>query len=297
MFGDERVKGKSLLWTCLISMLLTAAMTSIAKAPISTRLYIEPAVCSAPPGGTVIVSVNIADVTGLFAHDIKITYDPAILYTDTNMIDEGPFLSQGGTYPTGFATTVTALYIGIGNMLLTATSTSGSGTLATITFNVQAEGTCALDITYSDLRDASDVPIPHTVESGYFSNIVIGDLVGKSAWPEHHHFSISGDEDNIQEVFGKVTNTGDGEGYIRVQFTLWQTAGPQVIVVAKYLVGDVETRIAPGQTVIMSAKLWEAGYAWEPGKYYVNAVAMYSASGTTWTEGLKTKAFSFAIVL
>lgn len=291
------MKRKSLLWVLLTLVLFTAAMVGIVKAPIATTLYIDPPEVTAPPGGTITVNVNIADVVGLFSHDIKITYDTALLYTDTNMINEGPFLSQGFTYATAFTKTVTALDISIGNFLLEQVSTSGSGTLATITFNVVAEGACAIHISYSDLKDASDVTILHNVVDGYFSNLVIGELVGKSAWPEHHHFSISGDEDGVQTVHGKINNLGDGEGYVRLNVTLWKTSGPQVTVIAKYLVDGVETRIAPGTIVEVSAGLWASrDVAWEPGKYYASAVAMGSADGVHWKLGEKTKAFSFAVV-
>ena len=297
------MRGRNLTLVSLIPILLFATMAALVKAPAATTVYVDPPEGTAPIGDTYTIDINIDAVEGLSSWEVKLTWDSTILYTDYSMITEGDFLSQGGAYMTFFAVSLTPeppappSQAIIGCMLLEPITTSGSGTLATVTFTVTSEGETPLDLFDTSLFDIDLNPIPHTAEDGHFNNIVIGNLVRKSAWPEHHHFSISKDEDGIQTVYGKVKNLGGGYGFIRVRFQVWQMDGAPMEVEAKYMVGDVETRIAPGEIVNLSVKLWETREtAWTPGKYYVSAQALFSADGTAWEFGEKVKSFSFAIV-
>ena len=291
------MKGKLLLWASLISLLtINIATIAMVKAPIATKIYVDPPKTTAPPGEYLTVDINIADVTGLNAWEVRLWWDSYILYTDKTMITEGPFLKSAG--PTSFTSSVfvqTALMSSVG--LTPEVIASGSGTLATVKFLVKSEGECPLHLSETSLYDVGLASIPHGLEDGYFSNTVIGNLVRRSAWSEHHHFSISKDEDGVQTLYGKVKNLGEGYGFLRVNFTIWRMDGVPTSIIGKYLVADTETRIAPGDIVDISVGLWESREAaWTKGVYDVQAQCLYSATGDTWKEGEKVKSFSFTIV-
>lgn len=297
------MRGKSPIWASLISLLIiSVAMVGTVSAPVSTKVYIDPPTSTAPPGETFIINVNVADVpveTGASTWEFKLSWDPDILYTEVGWITEGDFLkSVGSTY---FVASVSELLgrMGVGCVLKVPVTASGSGCLATIEFQAKAEGECPLALFDTKLLDIDLAEIPHTEEDGYFSNIVIGDAVRRSAWPEHHHFSISKDEDGVQTLYGKVKNLGDGDGYVRVNFTVVNSTGELMgTFIAKHMVGDEETRIAPGDIVVLSVNLWGTREeAWKTGKYYASAMCLYSGTGVDWKMGIKVKTFSFAIVL
>lgn len=296
------MRERSLFLLPALSMLMiTVAMTGVVMAPgAATRIYVDPPSTTEIIGEYITIDINVADITDLSSWEFWLRCDNTIL--EYSSITEGPFLkSVGATYfivkrfPSPPAPTS---YISVGCMLMVPQTASGSGVLATIEFLVIGEGSCTLDVYDTKLLDSNVMNVPHDVEDGYFSNTVIGDLVRRSAWPEHHHFVIAKDEDHIQTLYAKVKNLGEGYGFLRLNFTVWMMDGDPEIVICKHMVGDVETRIAPDTIVDMTVDLWASpDEAWEPGKYYVDTKCLYSADGLTWKAADKTKSFSFAIVL
>lgn len=124
---------------------------------------------------------------------------------------------------------------------------------------------------------------------------LLADLTGRSVWPERSHFSL--EKHGIQTLYGLVKNLGEGECYIRVQFLLVDKSGVIGVIVAKNLVNGVETKVASGQTITLAVDLWdESIQPLKLGKYYVRATCIYSAVGTAWKLGERTKIFSFSIV-
>ncbi len=293
------MRERRLLWlSVLLMLIISTATTSLVNAPAATKIHVDPPSTTEIIGEYITINVNVADVTGLSSWEFWLSWDNTVL--EYSSVTEGPFLQSVG--PTYFVTKLfptppaPSSFMSVGCMLMVPATASGDGTLATFEFLVIGEGSCILDVYDTKLLDANVVNMAHTVEDGYFSNTVVGNLVRRSAWPEHHHFVISKDEDHIQTVYGKVKNLGGGYGFLRVNFTVWKMNGIPIEVICKYMVDDVETRIAPGTILQMSVDLWASGEAWEPGKYYANASCLYSADGVTWKVGEKAKTFSFAIV-
>lgn len=288
------MKRKRIIWIPILTiMMMSAIFVNVATAPAATKIYIDPPKSSVAPNETFSININVADVTGLSSWEIKLGFDPGFLKS-VGVFEEHFLSDVGMTY---FVSSPEVNYIIVGCMLLEPVTASGSGTLATIQFLVQGEGKCVLALYDTKLLDIDLVEILHSVEDGYFSNVMVADLVRRSAWPEHHHFVVSKDEDGIQTLHSKVKNLGEGHGFARVNFTVWKLDGTSVSITAKYTVDDVETKIAPGEIVPISIGLWESREtAWEPGKYSVGATCLYSITGDTWKMGEKVKTFSFAIV-
>ena len=118
------------------------------------------------------------------------------------------------------------------------------------------------------------------------------DLVRKSAWPEHHRFSISGDEDGYQTLYGKAMNSkyATDSAIVKVAFTITQEG----IEVPGSPFETAEVTLAPGDITLpdLTCDLDASGLS---GKYYVSARCFYR-DGTEWVAGAKKKSFSFVVI-
>lgn len=174
----SRMTGISLL--CLLSAFLAPSIThepTLANALPEPKVYLTPPVARANVGALVAVNVSIADATDVYAWEVALKWDPygVFNYTTTGFkinITEGGFLKAGGT--TTLAKAIEGPPIGqlqVGCTLsLTETGVSGSGTLATISFQVREENSTILDLFDTKLYDSDLFEIPHTVEDGLFTS-------------------------------------------------------------------------------------------------------------------------------
>jgi hypothetical protein len=116
------------------------------------------------------------------------------------------------------------------------------------------------------------------------------ELVRRSAWPEHHHFVISKDEDGYQELFGKVQNFTEQTYWVKVRFEI----NGQVV--------ETEPIKLPGGVITGTRKsnIDDLSVLWNdylPGRRYtVYAYTLYSKDLQEWASGQKVKKFSFAVV-
>jgi hypothetical protein len=106
--------------------------------------------------------------------------------------------------------------------------------------------------------------------------------VRRCAWPEHHHFDISRDEDGFQTLFGKVQNMGSEPCYVKVRFDI-----------------DGEV-VETGSILLAGGEIKDLSVKWNnylPNKRYtVYAQTFGSTDLTNWIGGKKIKKFSFAVV-
>ena len=124
---------------------------------------------------------------------------------------------------------------------------------------------------------------------------VSADMVRRGAWPEYGRFSIS--KHGTQTLLGMVRNLEEGACYIRIKFLIVTKSGVLTTLTAKHTVSGVEATIAQGETVTLSISFWETdGIPLTPGKYYVRATCLYSATGVSWKLGQKAKTFSFTVI-
>ncbi len=297
------MRGKGIKWLSLVlSFLVALSITSLANAPITVpTVYVDPEVSSANPGESFDVNINVAGVTDLYSWGLKLQWNPNIIEvayyyvgpTKRYNVTEGGFLKDGTTSPLGtsFVAKVYLTYIDAGCTTLGAyPGVSGSGTLFTVTFTVKEAGTTSLNLDEgtSKLLDSTITPITHVVEDGSFYTPLQANLVARSAWPEHHHFVVSKDEDSKQTLNAKVRNLGTMDLNVYVTFDMIRDDGFIVSVDSATIV------VSAGATVVMSADF--ALTASDAGKYYVNASCMYSWTGFYFSQGEKMKAFSFAVV-
>jgi hypothetical protein len=151
----------------------------------------------------------------------------------------------------------------------TVTYTPNSGFVGDDTFTYTAnDGTV----------DSNTATVTVTVEAAP-TPAVSADLVKKSAWPEHHHFDISKDEDAYQTLYGLVRNTGTADITVWVEFNIYNGSG---------LVATVSSNsvtLTPGSETVVSGD-WLA----VEGKYSVTAQAKWNDTGS------KVKSFSFSVV-
>jgi hypothetical protein len=101
------------------------------------------------PGGQVTLSFNIAAAVDLYAYQFSVNFNPAVLRAVSGA--QGSFLTSVG--PTSFGPGVINNTTGVVDVVYaslfgTGPGATGSGTLATLTFNVIAAGTSP--ITFSD---------------------------------------------------------------------------------------------------------------------------------------------------
>lgn len=287
------MKGKGIKLLSLVILLSIAlSVVSIAQAQ-STSVYIDPAESTANPCENFTVSINIQDVTGLYSYGIKISFDRYVL--EVVSVTEGPFLSSAA--PTAFVKKIYASYIDVGCTMLGAyPGASGSGTLFTVEFHVKDTGTSDLDMFYSVLLDPTLTQIPHTASNGYFYTEAEANLVRRSAWPEHHHFVVSKDEDYNattdeaqQTLNAKAKNLASTHDlYVYVHFEIVRDDGYVASATTETVL------VSPGVIVELSADF--TVNSTDAGKYAVTTKCYYSWTGTYFTQGDKVKTFSFAVV-
>jgi hypothetical protein len=285
---DVRREYKRML-SLTILFVFALSFASIAKAQ-TTLVYIDPPENTANPGESFTVNINIEDVTALYSYGVKIGFNQFIL--EVTDVSEGPFLSS--MVSTAFVYKLFSDYVDIGCTTLgTSDGVSGTGTLFTVTFNVKDAGTSDLDMFYCVLLDPTLTAITHETANGYFYSAAEANLVRRSAWPEHHHFVVSKDEDYDgtwanQTLNAKVKNLGTIDLYVYATFEIVRDDGFVATV-------NTEVVLCPADTIVeLSGDFTVNGT--HAGKYAVSTKAMYSWTGSYFTQGEKTKSFSFAVV-
>jgi hypothetical protein len=190
------MKPKSLIWSFIIVLFMVLLVPSSVliltkgePASPATVIFVDPPI--SPKGVTAMdqeftVAIKIAQVEFLGTWRIDLEWNSSLLEIHDNPatfgivegVSEGTFLNKEGE----FQTTYVSMFKGDGRVSATcslqgvavAQLPSGSGTLATVTFKVKAEGGCPLHFNFTRLtRPTSDVDptlifISHTAEGGYF---------------------------------------------------------------------------------------------------------------------------------
>jgi PKD repeat protein len=172
---------------------MTACLTAsrefgIASSANDARLYLDPTLIYVLPGETFTAEVKIADVLSLYSWQVNMSYDPTVLQFEN--VTEGEFLKDQpeGTLPPYervenelgwviFQWVTKGKYEGV----------SGSGTLATVRFQVDAvtNGETVLNLTHPSTFllkwNPPPVPaggsefedIPFEAENGFFTNLEV----------------------------------------------------------------------------------------------------------------------------
>jgi hypothetical protein len=181
------MKTKAALLALTVILLIMTSLTVMKGNTASTEalVYVSPApplVSSAKPNETFTIEVRIKDVANLYSWEVSLNWNATLL--NVTAITEGSILkSRGATFFYGppniplnqvCNNTEGALSIACSLQGVPATAAaSGSGTLATVTFNVKAPGECTLHAYNTTLlRRVTETEfdsIPHTTQDGLFA--------------------------------------------------------------------------------------------------------------------------------
>lgn len=143
-----------LLQVCLVLLLVISANLQFlginpVKAEITTKVYVQPHEYNATHvGQTFTMDVNIANVTGLFGYELKLYYNTTLLTALSVDLPSNHFLKPVNPslifvvkqeVMDDFNATHGRIWVSM-TLLSPESPKSGSGTLATITFNATALG-------------------------------------------------------------------------------------------------------------------------------------------------------------
>jgi len=137
-----------------------------------TTLSIIPATNVKEVDQSFTVNITITDVEFLNSWQAKIAYDSSLLYTNSTLIKEGPFLKGGGN--TFFAPpSIGPNYLLLGGLITTTGGkVDGTGVVASVGFVVVDKGKTSLEFdisgTETRLVDTNDQPISFTPVNGLF---------------------------------------------------------------------------------------------------------------------------------
>jgi hypothetical protein len=165
LYGGQLV----LLRLTLVFVVLLLALPLVAY---SAPILLLPNI-TGDPGSTVWVPISIEHAVDLFAFQFSIQFDPRVVLASAAL--EGPFLSQGGLYPTFFVPGTVDNLAGnirfIANTLLgSVVGATGNGVLALVPFTVQP-GFSPLTLSDVLLLDSSLAEISATSVAGSISGV------------------------------------------------------------------------------------------------------------------------------
>jgi hypothetical protein len=171
--GLEAVASASFIIFALEALLLTEG---IAVVSASATIAVDPKVGGKAPGEFYSANITISEVNGLVLWEFNLTFNTAILEV-VNVV-EGSFLKQvGNTIMPKPVLNNTAGFVMAADALSSyAVGANGSGVLATVVFEVKAEGTSSLHFSQLDKRWpytwdrelATLVSIPYVAIDGVF---------------------------------------------------------------------------------------------------------------------------------
>lgn len=153
-------------------------VAAVVAAQSGTVIKVEPASTTLNNGETVKINIVIENVSNLIGADVALTFNPAVLQAqdgdaakDGLQVEVGPFLSPdfviANTIDNATGTAQYAL-----TQLPTSNPASGTGVIASITFEAIANGTSDLTLTKTDLPSDQAQPISADVQNG---QVQVGD--------------------------------------------------------------------------------------------------------------------------
>jgi general secretion pathway protein D len=164
-------KEKNMNWLrvglVIAGVVLASIFSLSALADGVPTLSISPASSTVGAGSNVVLDVNIANVTDLFAFQFDLSFAPGTV--SAAFIGEGAFLAGGGT--TAF---IPGTIDNVGGTIAATADTligpgpgvNGSGTLAVLTLTGLAPGTSSIDFSSVFLLDSNLTGINSSLQSG-----------------------------------------------------------------------------------------------------------------------------------
>ena len=155
----------------MLTLLLTSMLTGTfiirrVKANPTPILFVSPAIIDyAEPGDLFVVAVYIMDVLYedyLVSYDVKLGFDPAILYTEKDWVQDGGFLADTSGGSTSFYPSVGFDHVRVTDLIMDpGYYAEGEGSLFSVTFDVTDSGRVELDLYDTKLIDKDLLLIEH----------------------------------------------------------------------------------------------------------------------------------------
>jgi hypothetical protein len=207
--------------------------------PPPASLFIDPPKIfdiTLTPCNNFTINVNISKATDVYSMEFKLSFDTNIL--SIAEVERGSFIPSSIT--PNIEINNTAGYMQF-NVSLGA-SLSGNGSLAIITFHVEGLGKSPLNLYDTKLFDIIGQPLPHTVSSGSFNNI----LLAKLAVQPEEIIDPTLLPPSTFEINVTITDVEDLYGY---EFNL--TFDPEVLICLQTTIHDIlnETNYIPNQYI------------------------------------------------
>jgi len=279
--------------TNLILLVLASLIGTLAILPGSTQLVatLDTEIVDNPAlgiGSTFTIEINITNVERMYGFNLFLYYDTNVL-TATSYDSYYPFDYKDLPHWIDDAKGEVELAYSYPPPEYTGLYAYEPTPIAYITFTVDDLGSSKLDIMDSVISDVDGNAIAHQVGDGFFINSYeprLANLVGKSAWPEHHHWNTL--KYPTMNLIGKVANLGTTVTRVYVKFHitsedgLWST--------------DIETEIVstkPGTKTNIPVTISLAQLN-GLGGYKVQAQAWYDDGTGTFLAGTKIKSFSIS---
>lgn len=215
-------------------------------------------------GSTFAVNVTLIGAQEVMGYSFKLFYDPeeAGILSATN-VTTATFLNEPATYDSEINST--QLFVSVNATSTAAAGVTADGVVATITFEVLAEGETVLDIRETLLDDRlsriSTPPVVHSppANDGYFSNVPLG-----------HDVKVS-------QVVVSPTRLSPG-GFVTINATITNVGGfDEIVEVVAYHTGATEivrqagVALASGQTKSVPL-IWDTTGV-TPGSYIITVKA------------------------
>jgi len=167
-FNRNKLVTMTLMIPMLFAFMIVGLNVNIAPASPQTTLYIDPTPITVSVCDNFTVDLNVADVTDLYAWEVKLSFNPSLL--ECSSATEGPFLKSVG--PTIWVPPVIDNVAGTVHMacsLMMPPGATGSGTLAYIIFHCKGPGECDLVFLYPEtyLLNSDLIVIPHESVNGH----------------------------------------------------------------------------------------------------------------------------------
>jgi hypothetical protein len=167
--GLDTMNRKIIIVVCLIAILVVVlAYVILSSQTSSTVLSVEPKTVQETTGQNFTVNVSVSNVVDLYGWEFYLSWNSSLL--DWVSVSEGSFLKSGGnTYFSHYLNTTDEHLVVDCTLYGQVPGVNGSGTLATIQFQVRESGTCDLNLYDTQLLDSTSRAISHTVQNGHFN--------------------------------------------------------------------------------------------------------------------------------
>jgi general secretion pathway protein D len=150
-----------------------AAVLALGVGAPAATIRIEPVSSVTAVGGTVDLTVQVTDVTDLYAFQFDLAFDPAVL--SATLITEGAFLAGGGGtvfIPGTIDNALGTISFTAGTLLGPGPGVNGSGPLVGIQFEALSVGMSVLNLSNVVLLDSTSGDIAAGIENGSVGVVV-----------------------------------------------------------------------------------------------------------------------------